>query len=1083
MSVRLLLCVSLGLAAAIQVSVRSEEAQEPLPVYVYLFAHYEDHINLELSEWRIKEVMGILDEAHKAHPDLVAAVGEFYGADSEIFRQRDKESGIVSLVRGCAKEGWYDVGYHGAHEPIYATTSQAMRGMAGKSWQEIYTATRALYTAHRDLKTGGPDASRKGGVALMQEVFGPCTVLSGAAGATNPPGMLALNDLTGCRVHFGFTDHGPAMGNRDYIPAVLEIRKAVSPSPETSPDVFWFMGCLITSSHPVSKEVGVIGSELPPEMFSAKFQRLDRSRVAVPHMIYGTKFIYARVSPTEYAYGGSQRIPPQAREVRQSRGDDFRLPPEFIFSETERRQKVENFRANLDWVLSRYFPDNPGSRFVGNRLLMDLTVPYAGESVTLAEFDWAVELLLKGWTERPPSFASTGKGYLSLAQTFKLLAVALKFHAERGSLPDSLQTDLTYGPIGVSSEVVQGKEEDMDMQAVIAAAARIAFGPERQPGSAEPPANRVPLNVTADGKTMNAAQFLRLMAEAYQALRTGKTPAALRVRPSKLLPPLAQPWQRAHPSAADTPGVYGLLQLWTVKPAQFKEAMSETQGAESRKEAIGDDRTPIQFRMNLNYFPDEAAARENCRMLRRYLDLFKQTGVKASFWFTGLAAEQIQQHAPELIRLINEAGMPVAHHGANRPPNPQPIHRVRGEDWDADVQAIMDYESHPIDPKTGALDKTKAGGLKKMQEMFGGRIAATGRFFEASILYVTKEFGCRAMIGLKGNTGGGTNAGWFLGMKGMPDAQSIGPTELRRAAAGELDLFRSIEDFTAQQSTEEVRSIAVLIHDHDFLQGSPVLPQHGFLCGSAEMQRQLWETYEELVRWAAKNPRLKVVTFEEILDQIADDRTKTASREAVLRTADAVAASPAAPPEFIDLGGDYFSLSDAFQVLAFSLADFAREGTLPETVTVRDILGPTHYRSAEKPARGALEQAQDMMQLHKEGRLTTDPGKIATTPKSQSVQIEVSGEKIIAVARSLDLAKEVPASIQVAGEDVNQAMFLQLMAQTVRNIHASKAAGTMRLRGEVNVLPRQVQQNMLADALTKLQFWTFKPERWRARAE
>lgn len=90
-------------------------------------------------------------------------------------------------------------------------------------------------------------------------------------------------------------------------------------------------------------------------------------------------------------------------------------------------------------------------------------------------------------------------------------------------------------------------------------------------------------------------------------------------------------------------------------------------------------RTLIQFRMNVNYFADEAEARENCRMLRRHLELFKQADVKASYWFTGLAAEQVHRLDPEFIRRLNEAGMPVAHHGANRPPNPQPIHRVKGE--------------------------------------------------------------------------------------------------------------------------------------------------------------------------------------------------------------------------------------------------------------------------------------------------------------------------------------------------------------------------------------------------------------------
>jgi hypothetical protein len=185
---------------------------------------------------------------------------------------------------------------------------------------------------------------------------------------------------------------------------------------------------------------------------------------------------------------------------------------------------------------------------------------------------------------RPPNFVSTGQRYLTLAQTFKLLATPLKSHAERGVLPPTLPTDMTYGPMfvgrignpshnGVWSQIVHADEAEIGGQAVIAAAARLAFGPERQPGSSEPPSNRVPLNVTADGKTMQAAQFLRLMAETYQALRAGKAVGVLRVRPCNILPTLALPWQQAHRFYEDTPAAYGFLQLWTVKPAQFIEAM------------------------------------------------------------------------------------------------------------------------------------------------------------------------------------------------------------------------------------------------------------------------------------------------------------------------------------------------------------------------------------------------------------------------------------------------------------------------------------------------------------------------------
>ncbi len=166
-------------------------------------------------------------------------------------------------------------------------------------------------------------------------------------------------------------------------------------------------------------------------------------------------------------------------------------------------------------------------------------------------------------------------------------------------------------------------------------------------------------------------------------------------------------------------------------------------------------------------------------------------------------------------------------------------------------------------------------------------------------------------------------------MKGMPDARATGPEMLRAAATGQFDLSHFIEDFIIRSKPrsdsgvaspdgtllrsvpdykpEEVQSIAVLIHDTDFLRGPPALRQ------------RLWETYESLVRRAAKHPRLKVVTFEEILDRIADDRTKTVSRPALLKAAGIVSASETAPPDYVDLSGDYLSLVDAFQAFAQSL--------------------------------------------------------------------------------------------------------------------------------------------------------------------
>ena len=452
-----------------------------------------------------------------------------------------------------------------------------------------------------------------------------------------------------------------------------------------------------------------------------------------------------------------------------------------------------------------------------------------------------------------------------------------------------------------------------------------------------------------------------------------------------------------------------------------------------------DNRVLIQFRLNVNSFPDEAVARRNCRNLRRLLDLFQQAGVKPSFWFTGLATEQILRLDPDFIRLLNERNIPVGHHGANRPPKPMPIERVKGENWEEDVRAILDYESHALNPRTGKLDRRREGGLKWMQKVFQGRIRATGRFFQASILYATKQFGCEGMIGLKGNTGAPSNAAWFLGMKNLPDALGIGPEMMRRAAMGRLDLSQVIERGIASWSPEEVKTVAILIHDHDFLRGPPPL------------RERLWRVYESLVRWAAQHPRLQVVTYEEILDRIADDRAKTVSRVAVLRAAERVAAAQTAPPEYIDLGGDYLSLTDAFQAFVQSLRVFAETGRLPETVRVKDLLGPTEFAPSHLPSLMAAVRLPEM-----------------------------AGEEIVAAARRVGaaMADRLPAQVQVGDLSLNPAEFLWAMASTLTAIHKTGKPSSLFLHA-VDALPASGRENRLADPLTQLQFWTYKPLRWR----
>jgi hypothetical protein len=67
----------------------------------------------------------------------------------------------------------------------------------------------------------------------------------------------------------------------------------------------------------------------------------------------------------------------------------------------------------------------------------------------------------------------------------------------------------------------------------------------------------------------------------------------------------------------------------------------------------------------------------------------------------------------------------------------------------------------------------------------------------------------------------------------------------------------------------------------------------------------------------------------------------------------------------------------------------------------------------------------------------------------------------------------------VGRHDLNPAEFLLAMGQTILAIAKAGKPEPVSLHA-VDLLPPAVRENRLADPLTKLQFWTFKPQRKRA---
>jgi len=87
--------------------------------------------------------------------------------------------------------------------------------------------------------------------------------------------------------------------------------------------------------------------------------------------------------------------------------------------------------------------------------------------------------------------------------------------------------------------------------------------------------------------------------------------------------------------------------------------------------------------------------------LNRHLDLMDQLGLTADHYFTGLAAEKLAEWSPRTVTRLLSSDHGILYHGANRPPYPQLVQQVRGEDWEADVATVWTYEAEGVNPATG----------------------------------------------------------------------------------------------------------------------------------------------------------------------------------------------------------------------------------------------------------------------------------------------------------------------------------------------------------------------------------------------
>src|SRR3990172_4707109 len=135
----------------------------------------------------------------------------------------------------------------------------------------------------------------------------------------------------------------------------------------------------------------------------------------------------------------------------------------------------------------------------------------------------------------------------------------------------------------------------------------------------------------------------------------------------------------------------------------------------------------VQVSFNGNYFATPGDVDTNVVNIKRHIALMERYGWKADYFFTWLAAKQLNLTDPNIFSFMRSKGLRLHHHGANRPPDPNPIARVAGKSWDEALRVIRDYETHDIDPKTGQLLMNIPGGREELIKMFQDSMLSDGR--------------------------------------------------------------------------------------------------------------------------------------------------------------------------------------------------------------------------------------------------------------------------------------------------------------------------------------------------------------------
>ncbi len=536
------------------------------PVFVYLFARVTDHVNIELSEQRLRQILTEVETYRKAHPnDSISATVFLSGSISQALQDRNAQTGIKDFVADYVRRGVIELGYDGADEPTYQTRPLA-NVPKGKTPEEGWALREAAagqtLTEGRDPLTGALIPGTSGGLKKMQEIFGEAACIAGIAAKMGEDAELVhhLGQYNKVAIMSGIPYANPA-----HIPgyrgSVKEFSRELSPVSTSSPELFWQDDVLRVSetSDPAMQPVnGFDGAD----GLQAVLNKVDRSRIRIVHVELGSDKIYLKP-----AFVQSEGYP--TLKYAYAHPDAPQLPVQQFRTAVDIQDAYVKEDALLKWLSEAYIPANPGSRFVSNGALKQMTPPSYGFSLPFDKVQTGMKELLRLWGPNTvmPFYAEIDGHYLSLANAFQVSADVLADLSRTGKLPVSVQVVKVYGPINTPMDHGPNVGE-VSVREIARAAVDISKQLHNNTWNPTP-ANAIPSWIEVGSSKVNSAQYLYLMA---QAVVNPVPSAKLNVKMMQMFSAtiMAYPEERPREEIGN---------LWSVKPAPL-QTVAETKSSQ-----------------------------------------------------------------------------------------------------------------------------------------------------------------------------------------------------------------------------------------------------------------------------------------------------------------------------------------------------------------------------------------------------------------------------------------------------------------------------------------------------------------------